>query len=48
MLCPLWIGAAFIFAILALVLVVAILVSAHDTTEKVETFEPRAGKTLGL
>jgi len=47
-LCPLWIGAAFIFAILALVFVVAILVSSDNRTEKEETFEPRAGKTLGL
>jgi hypothetical protein len=47
-LCPMWIGLAFVLAILALVFTVAILVSAHDTAKKAETFEPRAGKTLGL
>lgn len=47
-LCPLWIGVAFFLAVLAFVLVIAILFSAHDSTKKAETFEPRAGKTLGL
>lgn len=47
-LCPLWIGVAFFLAVLAFVLVIAILFSAHDSSKKAETFEPHAGKTLGL
>jgi phosphoglycerol transferase MdoB-like AlkP superfamily enzyme len=46
-LCPMWIGVAFVLAILAFVLAVAVLVSASDKPKK-QTFEPRAGKTLGL
>ena len=47
-LCPLWIGCGIRFFYPCVSFTVAILVSAHDTSKKAETFEPRAGKTLGL
>ncbi len=47
-LCPIWIGVVFWASILLFVLVIALIVSANGTSKKAETFEPRAGKTLGL
>jgi hypothetical protein len=52
-LCPMWIGVAFWVSVLLFILVVALVVSASDfgsggKKTKPKTFEPHAGKTLGL